>query len=291
MKPHLMLMLIGVTAGPCAAQWSAYGVNAAGDLFAIEVPGGQRAFVGGTSLSIVTLGVYHGSLLAYTTDDRMHMIDPRTAAIIDSQPVQGVPPGYRVRAIQSTTVGVFNDGVWSILADPAGDEWLYRLAPSTATFSIVDGPLNVRGITAMGHRVLLSDGRIFEFVHFSTRDLIQVAALDPNGGPYVGIGVICPLNFVIGASFWEGRTFLQLVHGSGYEDLTAVASMNAVEYLDCECCTGFGRLDIFDFLCFGNLHLAGDPWACNCDVSTGPNVCDIFDFLCFGNGFAASVCR
>ena len=56
-------------------------------------------------------------------------------------------------------------------------------------------------------------------------------------------------------------------------------------YADCDPSTGVGVLDIFDFLCFGNLFDQGDPYACDCDTSTGPAVCDIFDFLCFGNAF------
>ncbi len=58
-------------------------------------------------------------------------------------------------------------------------------------------------------------------------------------------------------------------------------------YADCDQTTGPGVLDIFDFLCFGNLFDQSDPYACDCDTSTGPGVCDIFDFLCFGNAFNA----
>ena len=56
-------------------------------------------------------------------------------------------------------------------------------------------------------------------------------------------------------------------------------------YADCDRSTGVGVLDIFDFLCFGNLFSTGDPYACDCDTTTGLGVCDIFDFLCFGNAF------
>ena len=52
-------------------------------------------------------------------------------------------------------------------------------------------------------------------------------------------------------------------------------------YADCD---GNGSLDIFDFLCFQNSFVAGDPYACDCD----PNpACDIFDFLCFQTAFVA----
>lgn len=49
-------------------------------------------------------------------------------------------------------------------------------------------------------------------------------------------------------------------------------------YADCD---GNGRLDIFDFLCFLNAFLEGDPYA-DCD---GSGELSIFDFLCFQNAF------
>jgi ligand-binding sensor domain-containing protein len=56
-------------------------------------------------------------------------------------------------------------------------------------------------------------------------------------------------------------------------------------YADCDQSTGAGTLDIFDFLCFQNSFVAGEPYACDCDTSTGPLVCDVFDFLCFQDSF------
>jgi hypothetical protein len=53
----------------------------------------------------------------------------------------------------------------------------------------------------------------------------------------------------------------------------------------CDISTGLYTLDIFDFLCFQNEFIAGEPTACDCDRSTGLGVCDIFDFLCFQDGF------
>ncbi|MCH7793252.1 MAG: hypothetical protein IID31_13350 [Planctomycetes bacterium] len=55
-------------------------------------------------------------------------------------------------------------------------------------------------------------------------------------------------------------------------------------YADCDQSTGFGVLDIFDFLCFQNSFVLGDPYACDCDPDPA---CDIFDFLCFQNAFVA----
>jgi hypothetical protein len=51
-------------------------------------------------------------------------------------------------------------------------------------------------------------------------------------------------------------------------------------YADCD---GDGELGFFDFLCFQNLFMAGDPEA-DCDGSGGH---DFFDFLCFQSAFAA----
>ena len=48
-------------------------------------------------------------------------------------------------------------------------------------------------------------------------------------------------------------------------------------YADCD---QSGVLDIFDFLCFQNSFVAGEPYACECDLDP---VCNIFDFLCFQN--------
>ncbi len=56
-------------------------------------------------------------------------------------------------------------------------------------------------------------------------------------------------------------------------------------YADCDKSTGNGVLDIFDFLCFQNSFVLGEPYACDCDTSTGVGVCDVFDFLCFQNAF------
>jgi len=55
-------------------------------------------------------------------------------------------------------------------------------------------------------------------------------------------------------------------------------------YADCDQSTGAGVLDIFDFLCFQDAFVRGDPYACDCDITPAP-VCDIFDFLCFQNAF------
>ncbi len=66
-----------------------------------------------------------------------------------------------------------------------------------------------------------------------------------------------------------------------------ITALGEACYADCDPSTGAGVLDIFDFLCFQNAFVAGDPYACDCDTTTGPGVCDIFDFLCFQDAFVA----
>jgi cyclophilin family peptidyl-prolyl cis-trans isomerase len=56
---------------------------------------------------------------------------------------------------------------------------------------------------------------------------------------------------------------------------------------DCDESTGFGVLDIFDFLCFQDRFVNAEPYACDCDTTTGPGVCDMADFLCFQSAFVA----
>jgi Beta-propeller repeat len=72
---------------------------------------------------------------------------------------------------------------------------------------------------------------------------------------------------------------------AGESDAFLARYFAATCYADCDQSTGFGALDIFDFLCFQNALVNGDPYACDCDTSTGRYVCDIFDFLCFQISF------
>jgi outer membrane protein assembly factor BamB len=69
--------------------------------------------------------------------------------------------------------------------------------------------------------------------------------------------------------------------------VTKFASLVDGCYADCDQSTGAGVLDVFDFLCFQNSFVAGEPYACDCDTSTGNRVCDVFDFLCFQDAFVA----
>ncbi len=85
------------------------------------------------------------------------------------------------------------------------------------------------------------------------------------GGPF-GAGWIMPCTFGMSGDFVI-RTVVESIGQSCYAD-----------------CDGSGTLDIFDFLCFQNSFVAGEPYACDCDPDP---LCDDFDFLCFQNAFVA----
>jgi outer membrane protein assembly factor BamB len=73
------------------------------------------------------------------------------------------------------------------------------------------------------------------------------------------------------------------------EPFSFLYAINAADscFADCDQSTGPGVLDVFDFLCFQDSFVKGEPYACDCDTSTGPGVCDVFDFLCFQNAFVS----
>jgi hypothetical protein len=71
--------------------------------------------------------------------------------------------------------------------------------------------------------------------------------------------------------------------GAAVDDLAfnPVVGASKACYADCDTSTGAGMLDVFDFLCFQDAFVSGDPYA-DCD---GNSVLDVFDFLCFQDAF------
>ena len=65
------------------------------------------------------------------------------------------------------------------------------------------------------------------------------------------------------------------------DSVSVLLNKSQVCYADCD---PNGVLDIFDFLCFQNSFVLGEPYACECDPVPA---CNIFDFLCFQNAFVA----
>jgi hypothetical protein len=70
--------------------------------------------------------------------------------------------------------------------------------------------------------------------------------------------------------------YSQDVNGNGIPDECDTC------YADCDQSTGVFVLDIFDFLCFQDAFVGGEPYA-DCD---GSGELDVFDFLCFQDAFA-----
>jgi large repetitive protein len=107
-------------------------------------------------------------------------------------------------------------------------------------------------------------------------------------GPFVSYGAgNGASSLAIGDIDNDGR--LDLVTGD-WADNNVNVLRNVGEfvcYADCDKSTGAGVLDVFDFLCFQDSFVNGEPFACDCDTSTGVGVCDFFDFLCFQRAFAS----
>jgi len=87
------------------------------------------------------------------------------------------------------------------------------------------------------------------------------------------------------ARFVDDPATVDMGLGDPARPALAVVDMGAHEfqvgcYADCD---GSGALDVFDFLCFQDAFVLGDPYA-DCDGST---VLDVFDFLCFQDLFVA----
>ncbi len=107
----------------------------------------------------------------------------------------------------------------------------------------------------------------------------RTAELQPVGAPIEWI-----------ASFGEdanGELYLCDLHNGAIYKIVpdGLPPVPCACYADCDQSTGAGVLDVFDFLCFQDSFVVGEPYACDCDTSTGPLVCDVFDFLCFQSAF------
>ena len=160
------------------------------------------------------------------------------------------------------------------------------------------GPVSLPGETPTiaGIAIDPSTGRLYALdtvtdhllvIDTSTGDAIQIGA---------GLGVVA--SAIGGMDFApSGRLYIVTAGGKLYLVDTAtglagpilgdlpfsVSALAAIPEATCYAdCDGNGALDIFDFLCFQNSFVAGEPYACDCDPDPA---CDIFDFLCFQNAF------
>jgi trimeric autotransporter adhesin len=180
--------------------------------------------------------------------------------------------------------------------------------------------LAARVPSAASGELWLWDGRVWErLVGAFNAPVRALAVFDDGAGPslYAGGGFTAvdgrpaaglarwdgaAWREVAGGVAWPGRTASvhvlepvphrgawALVIGGRFTEVGAgIASHNIARLIGClpVCyadCDGDGALDFFDFLCFQNAFLAGEPYA-DCD---GNGVLDFFDFLCFQNEFLA----
>jgi sugar lactone lactonase YvrE len=145
-------------------------------------------------------------------------------------------------------------------------------------------------------------------LYVSSHNLDGIQEYDLQTGNFVGAitgpTVDCPVGHVIAPdgtlimASWLNNLLLRFdestgafislfARGNGLARPNDLLIMPIVCYADCDQSTGAGVLDVFDFLCFQNSFVSGEPYACECDTSTGTGVCDVFDFLCFQNAFVS----
>ena len=118
---------------------------------------------------------------------------------------------------------------------------------------------------------------------FASPTLGQSLAIDwftiDGGGAMASVGGSFEVSGTI------GQPDADIMAGGGFELVGGFwGAAWPICYADCDQSTGAGVLDIFDFLCFQNSFVLGEPYACDCDPDPA---CDIFDFLCFQNAFVA----
>ncbi|MCA9280095.1 MAG: PQQ-binding-like beta-propeller repeat protein [Phycisphaeraceae bacterium] len=90
--------------------------------------------------------------------------------------------------------------------------------------------------------------------------------------------------FVTSSSMHAGASAAIIKNANGDTHVISIGSSGLSTfasscYADCD---GSGSLNIFDYICFGNLYAINDPSA-DCD---GSGTLNIFDYICFGNLYA-----
>ncbi len=150
------------------------------------------------------------------------------------------------------------------------------LAQPTCVIPDLLGSYNTRGtardVTVVGTTAYVADGA----------SGLQILDVSDPANP-VWLGAYNTPDIARGVTLL-GTTAYVADGGSGLQILDVTPNAE-ICLADCDKSTGPCILDIFDFLCFQESFVAGDPYACDCDTSTGNGVCDIFDFLCFQNAF------
>ncbi len=296
-----LVLAMGVT--PCAAQWGLFGVTLDGDVIGIDPPTGARWRVASTGLKVTGAApILQGShrLAIATRDAELHKVELATGVVVESHPIIGIPAGHTIRSMRSHFDQNWDEVFRLVVETPETASHIYDLDVNTGQ-AIHLAVLAVSDVTAIGGTyaslALTRTGHVYVIDDQSFHMNYQTS-LWASGGPYVAIAGTCETRGIaIGAGYWihdpsnPGGSWTVKQH-VGYSDIAALVHFERADYANCD--SGYGgpeRLDIFDFLCFGNRFHRGEPYACDCDVTTGPGLCDIFDFLCFNNAFvSASSC-
>jgi len=174
----------------------------------------------------------------------------------------------------------FNEDFYTVKRDGAtgGFIWSHRFgAPCVGCFDnpqdvIVDSAGNA---FVVGNAASAPVGGMVLFVLDAATGLEDDRAVLRGQGESIGGNALrldFSENIIIGARFRD--------------NVTTAISMGAIKYRSLSgCyadCTGDSVLDIFDFVCFQDAFIAGQPYA-DC---TGEGSFDIFDFVCFQDAFA-----
>ena len=296
---HRVIPCLLLAASPCAAQIGLIAFTASGDVYAIDPPTGERTLLFHTGLDVIAAGPgpvrTSPRLYVVTAEQELIRLNLATGAIIDRVHIWSLSGGARVVGLRSDSLGCTIHLI-ALVELSNGQRWLYELIERTGQLTpLVE--LAHPGVTAVGggyHGTAITDvGDIFLLDPCLGQMQLQTSLWAP-GGPYNAIAHTCNIEGVaFGQGYWiltgpNPQTDWHAVHHVGYDDIVAAVSLNAATYVDCDTGTYFPVLDYFDFLCFGNRFVQGDPYACDCDTTTGPGVCDVFDFICFANAFAAS---
>jgi hypothetical protein len=177
--------------------------------------------------------------------------------------------------VPATNIAVWNGFGWQDIPEGGPDK------PITAMATYNDG-------TGTG----LYIGGKFQTV--GVRGALSIARYDRRGWSPLDAGLNSTgiISVTAMTVFNQEPGGISLVVGGGFETAGNLSTENiaiwggCVEcYADCDKSTGFGVLDIFDFLCFQSAFVNNDPYACGCAIE--PWSCDIFDFLCFQSAFVA----
>jgi hypothetical protein len=305
MKSAALLTLLA-SAVPAAAQTRLYGVRSNGDLLHIDPRTGAASAIARSGAPCSALGAFRHSggrfdpLIEFLITagpaalGEIRQVDRWSGALRQSVPVSGLPAGYAVRAFAKHDPGDFS--LYALLRTPGG-------AAILATIEQTTGACTVVGDTGRAdlHAIAVHPAPTPVVYALGSDSGGTLCILDPSTGAATallngGFGDASSLEFL--PDTWEllvcGSQLVSInlytgvrttIGPTGFADIQDLAI-----FVDCYAnCDPGGpppSLNIFDFSCFVNRFVSGNP-AANCDFSTTPPVLNILDFNCFLNSWTA----